>query len=762
MRLLTLGFGRTASANRDLLTQALEALDGWHQITDRHGQLLWSSRSGDLGDGFSNDPAQPLRLWLQEALGEDREQLRRLHDLQSAAERAVAAQEFFRVPSPQRRELRVGVQPLAGPPLSLLWSLTASVPPAAEADPVPPALLDEAELGFYRADRQGRLLFLNEPLKQWLGHRRPEPDDKEVQLQDFLLEPADVAHRGKGLLPEAPAGSARSAELALRGADGGALRIKVTELPVAADGGQTIGLVKRLDGDPGSPATEGALQRLSEEAPVGVARLSAEGRVIECNKAFADFLDREAAGATGQLLSDLIEPPQRAALTAALEELAARGSAASGTALELRMGRPVGRIASLVLRRLSGVEGLGAYLLDLTEQKTLEARAAQSEKMQAVGQLAGGIAHDFNNLLTAIIGFSDLLLARHRPGDPSFGEIMQIKQNANRAAGLIRQLLAFSRQQSLQPRVLSLTNILEDITHLLRRLIGQKVELEVVHERDLWPVKADQGQLEQVIINLAINARDAMERGGVLQIQTSNLQLKRPRPAAGETVPKGDYVLLEVKDNGEGIPPENLERVFEPFFSTKEVGEGTGLGLSTVYGIVKQTGGYISLESEVGAGTRLLIYLPRHAGAIPQEMPEEQPRLRDLTGRGRILLVEDEDAVRTFSAAALRNKGYEVLEASSGDEALQRLQAMEEGEEEGLDLLITDVVMPRVDGPTLVQAARKRRPSLKVIYISGYAEDSLRAQLGQEQRRAHYLPKPFSLKQLAARVKEVMQESDNP
>ena len=324
------------------------------------------------------------------------------------------------------------------------------------------------------------------------------------------------------------------------------------------------------------------------------------------------------------------------------------------------------------------------HFIDVTEQKNLEAQFAQSQKMQAVGQLAGGVAHDFNNLLTAMIGFCDLLLMRFKPGDPSFADIMQIKQNANRAANLVRQLLAFSRQQTLQPRILDITDVLVELSHLLRRLIGENIELKVVHGRDLGLAKVDQGQLEQVIINLAVNARDAMPGGGTLTIRTANHTQTGSVRRGAETLPAGDYVVIEVVDTGIGIPKENLERIFEPFFSTKEIGSGTGLGLSTVYGIVKQTGGFIFVDSETGKGATFQIYLPRYQqsdiAAAARADPAEAPAVQDTTGTGTVMLVEDEDPVRIFGARALRNKGYTVIEARSGEAALELM-----GEHRGKD-----------------------------------------------------------------------------
>lgn len=389
-------------------------------------------------------------------------------------------------------------------------------------------------------------------------------------------------------------------------------------------------------------------------------------------------------------------------------------------------------------------------LMDISQQKRLEQQFIQSQKMQAVGQLAGGIAHDFNNLLTAMIGFCDLLLQRYLPNDPSYLDVSQIKQNANRAANLVRQLLAFSRQQTLQPRIVNITDALAELSALLRRLLGAKIDLDVVHGRDIWAVKVDVSQFEQVIINLAVNSRDAMADGGKLTIKTNNISNSKSIQIGHETMPAGDFVIIEVTDTGNGIPEENLEHIFEPFFSTKEVGAGTGLGLSTVYGIVKQTDGFIFVESKEKKGTTFKIYLPRYNGSEDIYTATTEVHKGDLSGSGTVLLVEDEDAVRMFSARALREKGYEVIEACNGEEALDLIQ-----NGATFDVLVTDVVMPQMDGPELNKKVRDIIPNLKTIFISGYTEDDFRKNLGDDTN-IHFLPKPFTLKDLAAKVKDVL------
>jgi two-component system cell cycle sensor histidine kinase/response regulator CckA len=489
--------------------------------------------------------------------------------------------------------------------------------------------------------------------------------------------------------------------------------------------------------------------------------INRHGRIGQTNASFARLFGPAAAGESGEFrpIISVVAERDRAKIETLVRE-AIEGGTTSGS-IEVALAGAPGRFARFYVTPVEGEEDGEAaivHAIETTEQRALEAQFSQAQKMQAVGQLAGGVAHDFNNVLTAIIGYSDLLLANHRPTDPSFQDLMQIKQNANRAAGLVRQLLAFSRQQTLRPQVLDLNEVLSDLSiGLLKRIIGETVSLEVKHGRDLWPVKVDLNQFEQVIVNLAVNARDAMPNGGKLAIRTLNVPSEDAKNFRHVGFAPADYVLIEVEDTGSGIPPDVLGKIFEPFFTTKELGKGTGLGLSTVYGIVKQSGGYIYPESAVGKGTTFQLFLPRHvAGAddAPVRPAETEAAAADLTGRGTVLLVEDEAAVRAFASRALSSRGYTVLEAGTGVEALEMMD-LHGGK---IDLVVSDVVMPEMDGPTLLGELRKRRSDVAVIFVSGYAEEAFRKNLPAGEKFT-FLPKPFTLKQLVAAVKETIKAS---
>ena len=373
--------------------------------------------------------------------------------------------------------------------------------------------------------------------------------------------------------------------------------------------------------------------------------------------------------------------------------------------------------------------------------------------MEVVGKLAGGIAHDFNNMLTAILGFSDMLLAQHRPKDVAYKDLTNIKASANRAAELVRKLLALARQQTLQNEVMNLAEVVTDQFNVLRGYLGEKFELKVSTVPDLWNVMVDKHEFEQALFNLVTNAKDAMPDGGTVAIRARNVPERETQKFENREFVPGEYVLIEVGDTGHGMSREVMDKIFEPFFTTKAIGKGTGLGLASVYGMVKQSGGYIYPESEVGKGTTFRIYLPRYQAdkdeevVAPKERKKEQ-RAADLTGTGRVLLVEDEEVVRNFAARALKRQGYKVLEASTGVEALEVMEKYK-GK---IDIVVSDVVMPEMDGPTLLKELRKRNADLKIIFVSGYPNDAFKSALGDEDFA--FLPKPFSLPQLAAKVKE--------
>ncbi|WBU64993.1 ATP-binding protein [Paracoccus aerodenitrificans] len=396
-----------------------------------------------------------------------------------------------------------------------------------------------------------------------------------------------------------------------------------------------------------------------------------------------------------------------------------------------------------------------AVLTDARAMKTLEAQFVQGQKMQAIGQLAGGIAHDFNNLLTAIGGYCDMLMLRRGKDDPDYADLDQINQNTSRAANLVSHLLAFSRKQTLKPQRLELREMFSDLSHLLKRLLGDRIRLHFSYDSVLEPVRADRGKIEQVIVNLVVNARDAMPDGGSVSIVTRNVAFGEAQHFGRFAIPPGKYVRISVVDEGCGVPADIAEKVFEPFFTTKEVGEGTGLGLSTAYGIVKQTGGYIMFETRLGKGTSFCVYLPAYNGQ-DDDMTETAPASRSVLRKPSdqvVLLAEDESSVRAFAARALRLKGYEVLEAESGDKALGLL-----GDDSlKVDIFVSDVVMPGLDGPSWVRQALKDRPAAGVIFMSGYTEDVF-----EDGRSpidgASFLQKPFSLGGLTAAVEAKLDE----
>jgi len=392
------------------------------------------------------------------------------------------------------------------------------------------------------------------------------------------------------------------------------------------------------------------------------------------------------------------------------------------------------------------------YSIDVTERKHLEEQLRQASKMEAIGQLAGGIAHDFNNLLTAIMGYSSILLQQIPKSEPYRQKVVEISVAAERAAGLTRELLAFSRKQVLDVRVLDLNGAVAEFGKILGRLIGENIEVATVLDPSLGQVKADPGQIQQILMNLAINARDAMSEGGKLTVETRNAVLDQEYTRANPEVRPGSYVMFSVSDNGVGMDAQTLSRVFDPFFTTKEKGKGTGLGLSTVYGIVKQHEGHISVYSEPGHGTIFKVYLPR-VQEVADQTPEPLPTQPGLVGKETVLVVEDEDLVRDLACEALQMLGYSVLRAGDPDQALD-ISSQYEGP---IHLLLTDVVLPRMDGRTLFIRLTSQRPATRALYVSGYTEDFI-VHHGVLHRGVHFLQKPFTLESLAIKVREVLDE----
>ncbi len=536
-----------------------------------------------------------------------------------------------------------------------------------------------------------------------------------------------------------------------------------SRVPGADEGSSLMLLIDAAVGLGAGVETAGAaaapqLESLLGALPLGLAMTDRDGRLLFANASF-----RRAANIEGDLLppfpSDLVVAEDKGPLVDAVRRFGKGAASATDMAVRLR-----GSSDEPVSLGIAGVRGLGEAavllsLVDSTEETKLKRQVAQATKMQAVGQLAGGVAHDFNNVLTAVIGTCDLMLLRHTPGDSDYDDIQQIRANSNRAAALTRQLLAFSRQQTLRPEVLQLPDVVSEVSLLLKRLLGEKIELKVHHDRDLGPVRADPQQLEQVIVNLAVNARDAMQgRGdgsGKLSLATRRVSARDVRQMGSEILPEGDYTVLVLQDTGGGIPPENLTKIFEPFFTTKELGKGTGLGLSTVYGIVKQSGGFIFADNIPAAaarsrpGARFSVYFPVYQGETPKARKAEVKPSVQWSGGGTILLVEDEDMVRAVADRALTRAGYQVTACADGDIGLA---AIANGGE--FDIVVSDVVMPGMDGPAMARAIRRLKPALPILFMSGYAEEQLRREIDIEDM--HFIAKPFSVQQIADKVGGVL------
>lgn len=634
--------------------------------------------------------------------------------------------------------------------------------------------LDHAPAGFFSVDAAGNISYLNATLAEWLEQDLAEVGSGGLRLKDIL------AGEGAALVTtlSAAPGEVKTElfDIDLKTKSGRTVPARLYhKVAFGADGmpGASRTLVINRAGDDGSDplrAAEVRFMRFFQNTPMAIATVDKQGTIVRSNALFARLFNRPSSTILG-----VVAERDRSSLEGAIKRAADKQGEIDpvDAALEGAGERSARFYVTAVEEQ--DQEAAIVYAIETTAQKDLENKFTQAQKMELVGQLAGGIAHDFNNVLGAIMMASDFLVNAHKPTDPSFQDIIQIRQNANRAAAMVRHLLAFSRKQTLRPQVIDLGDVVYDLTMLLRRLIGERITLNVVPQRDLWPVKADLAQFEQVLVNLVVNARDAMTDGGKLTLRTANVGPEESAKYQYKGMPIGEYVLVEVRDTGSGIPTEIIDKIFDPFFTTKDVGKGTGLGLSTVYGIIKQTGGFIYVESQVGhdsenRGTTFRIFIPRYIPAADDVQPPQLPETTapalagaltaaedamktaaDLTGQGVILLVEDEEGLRALNARGLASRGYTVIEAGNGVEAMEML------EREGgkVDLVVSDVVMPEMDGPTLLKELRKKNPETKIIFVSGYAEEAFQKSL-PDPDAYNFLAKPFTLKQLVAKVKETM------
>jgi two-component system cell cycle sensor histidine kinase/response regulator CckA len=762
-----------------------EAADGL-LVTDQRGRVIYANAAyrSLVGAGEGSDVSSIAQVFIG-----DPEMSEVVYRLRKAADDGRRLQEEVRIAGVQghaARWMRLRVQPLGETERNsslTMWTIADVTRDHERQENIFQELqhaidyLDHAPAGFFSVDASGAIGYLNATLASWLDHDLAEVGSGGLKLADI------ASGDGAALLTTLTAapGEVKTEviDLDFKTRSGRSLPVRLYhKVSFGADGlpGASRTLVlnrgRSESADP-QRAAEVRFMRFFQSTPMAIATVDKAGKVARTNVLFARmFQGLVKDGGDDRSIFSVISARDRFDLEMAIKsavdgqsDIAPVDAALAGKAE--RFGR---FYVSAVDEEERDGEAAIVYVLETTEQRSLHHQFTQAQKMDMVGRFAGGIAHDFNNVLSAIMMATDFLISAHKPTDPSFQDIMQIKQNANRAAGLVRQLLAFSRRQTLRPQVLDLGEVLSELGMLLKRLLGERVVTEVMHGRDLWQVKADISQLEQVIVNLAVNAHDAMPEGGKFTVHTANVTAAESANFNFKGMPAADYVLIEVADSGTGIPPEIMDKIFEPFFTTKEVGKGTGLGLSTVYGIVKQTGGFIYPDSQVGRGTTFRIFLPRYvpsaeeiAAAAPQvESPgiaqsigaidDAAPSAAaDLTGQGTILLVEDEEGLRMLNARGLKSRGYVVMEAGNGIEALEVFNR--EGGK--IDLVVSDVVMPEMDGPTLLKELRKLNAELKIIFVSGYAEEAFEKSL-PEGEKFSFLPKPFTLKQLVAAVKETL------
>ena len=756
----------------ELVKTVTDGLDTGVMIASRDGTAIYANATFERIVGQSS--IDDLRS-LEDLFAGEQQANAALYRLTRAAERGVPLSEELRLKRSTEgaraaRTMQISVRPFdaklssreSGP--LVVWNI-ADVTGEREREEARIARIeaqlgyfDSAPLGLASVAADGVLRHVNSTLARWIGRTSHSLTERPITLADVVSgDGAELVARLSVRSQE----EAATLDVDLVREDGRIVPVRLFAKILPAGKGMTIAVLSlaeeratAFEGD----ASAARFARFFQSAPFGIATLGPDGRIASANAAFSRMVP-DGAPDTGitalEALCRSAEPETKTAVEAGLKRvLSGRANVAP---VEITVGAKKDRISRVYMSPFVAAGGTHEaailYVIDATEQKALEAKFAQSQKMEVVGKLAGGVAHDFNNMLTAILGFSDMLLTMHRPKDVAYKDIMNIKSSANRAAELVRKLLSLARQQTLQNEVVNLGEVLTDEFSLLKRYLGEKSELKISSEPDLWNVLTDKHEFVQALFNLTTNAKDAMVDGGTLTIRARNIPERESQKLGHVGLSTGEYVSIKVQDTGHGMSPEVMSKVFEPFCTTKDVGKGTGLGLASVYGMVKQSGGFIYPESEEGKGTTFRIYLPRHHSDKEDEVvatkdKRKEPRAADLTGTGRVLLVEDEEVVRNFAARALKRQGYKVLEASSGVEALE---VMEKNKGK-VDIVVSDVVMPEMDGPTLLKELRKTNPDLKIIFVSGYPNDAFKSSLGDEEFA--FLPKPFSLPQLAAKVKE--------
>jgi two-component system cell cycle sensor histidine kinase/response regulator CckA len=764
-------------------------------VTDPGGRVVYANAAyRALTDAVGTDDARPVeRVFLG-----DPEVSEAIYRLVKAAREGRRLQEEVRVVAPRGGEparwLRMRVRPLGDKGRDARTAVWTVADVTRDRDRHETAFLglqhaidylDHAPAGFFSVDASGHIGYLNATLADWLGHDLAQIGSGGLRLTDIVPgESVSLLTQFNGEPGEV---KTDTLDLDLKTRAGKTLPVRLYhKVAFAADGApgasRTLVLNRaRDDGTDPQRAAEVRFIRFFHNTPLAIAAVDKAGRIGRANALAARLFH---GNAEGRSIFNVVNAGDRGALEAAIAK-AARGQAdiapidaalaAPDTAEPAAKARNPAhaeneRWARFFVTPVGDAQGDDheaaiVYALETTEQRNLQHQFNQTQKMESIGELAGGTAHEINNLLNIILLATDFLLTTHRPTDPSFQDIMQIKHTATSAGAVVQQLLAFARKQTMRTRVIDIDDALNEFAYMLRRTLGEKVTLAFQRARDLWSVKADLNQFQQVILNLAVNAGHAMPDGGKLTIRTANVPEEESRQYAYRGMPSGDYVMVEVADTGTGIAPEIMDKIFLPFFSTKETGKGTGLGLATVYGIVKQTGGFVYPESEVGKGTTFRIFLPRHvpsaeplgatqaidgALAAAEQLAKVSAPAADDTGQGTILLVEDEKDLRSLNARGLSSRGYTVLQAGNGVEAIDVLEH-HEGE---IDLVVSDVVMPEMDGPALLKELRRRKPELKIIFVSGYAEEAFANNEPQGQHA--FLAKPFELKTLVAKVKETM------